>query len=169
MVTTLNAKKQPLKVFGLGLSGNTHTQEGLAIYSEYCSESLTLSRLQTLALRVIAVNYMLKHRDFVKTFHTLLSEFELDREFAFTLTTRVYRGGGFTKDYLYLSGFRDIVELAKTQPLDNLLVGKTGLLDFAITNEVVERGLVNRPTSLFDLSYRPSGDDVLDFIVQSIR
>lgn len=169
MVTTLNAKKQPLKVFGLGLSGNTHTQEGLAIYSEYCSGSLTLSRLQTLALRVIAVNYMLKHRDFVKTFHTLVSEFELDREFAFTLTTRVYRGGGFTKDYLYLSGFRDIVELAKTRPLDNLLVGKTGLLDFDITNEVVERGLVHKPMSLFDLSYRPSGDEVLDFIVQSIR
>lgn len=169
MVTTLNAKKQPLKVFGLGLSGNTHTQEGLAIYSEYCSGSLTVSRLQTLALRVIAVNYMLKHRDFVKTFHTLVNEFELDRDFAFTLTTRVYRGGGFTKDYLYLSGFRDIMALAKTQSLDNLLVGKTGLLDFAITNEVVERGLVNRPTSLFDLSYRPSGDDVLDFIVQSIR
>ena len=112
---------------------------------------------------------MLKHRDFVKTFHTLVSEFELDRDFAFTLTTRVYRGGGFTKDYLYLSGFRDIVELAKTQPLDNLLVGKTGLLDFAITNEVVERGLVNKPTPLFDLSYRSSGNDVLDFIVQSVR
>ena len=32
MLTTINAKKHPLKVFSLGLTGNTHTQEGIALY-----------------------------------------------------------------------------------------------------------------------------------------
>ena len=169
MLTTINAKKHPLKVFSLGLTGNTHTQEGIALYSEYCSGSLTIQRLQTIALRVIAVQYMLEHGDFVKTYHALMNEFELEKDFTFTLTTRVYRGGGFTKDYLYLKGFRDIINLVKTNSIDNLLIGKTGLLDFEITNELVERGMINKPIPLFDLTYKPSGDAVLDFIIESIK
>ena len=169
MLTTINAKKHPLKVFSLGLTGNTHTQEGIALYSEYCSGSLTISRLKTIALRVIAVQYMLEHGDFVKTYHALMNEFSLDKDFAFTLTTRVYRGGGFTKDYLYLSGLRDIIKVAKAQSIDNLLVGKTGLLDFDVITEMVERGMLDKPQPLFDTSYRTSGDQVLDFIVNSIK
>ena len=169
MLTTLNAKKHPLKVFSLGLTGNTYTQEGLALYSEYCSGSLTIQRLQTIALRVIAVKYMLRHGDFVKTYHALVNEFNLERTFAFTLTTRVYRGGGFTKDYLYLKGFIDVLQLAKQQSIDNLLVGKTGLLDFDITNELVERQMISKPNALFDLSYQSSGDPILDFVVNSLH
>lgn len=169
MLTTINAKKQPLKVFSLGLMGNTHTQEGIALYSEYCSGSLTIQRLKTIALRVIAVQYMLEHSDFVKTYHALMNEFSLDKEFAFTLTTRVYRGGGFTKDYLYLTGFRDVLNVAKQQPIDNLLVGKTGLLDFDVVSEMIERGMIDKPVPLFDTSYTSSGNNVLDFIVNSIK
>lgn len=169
MLTTINAKKHPLKVFSLGLTGNTHTQEGLALYSEYCSGSLTIQRLKTIALRVIAVKYMLEHNDFVKTYHALMSEFKLEKDFAFTLTTRVYRGGGFTKDYLYLKGFRDVINLAKANSIDNLLVGKIGTLDFEITNEIVERGMIAKPQPLFDLTYKSSGDTVLDFVIDSIK
>ncbi|TPH12104.1 flavohemoglobin expression-modulating QEGLA motif protein [Litorilituus lipolyticus] len=169
MLTTINAKKHPLKVFSLGLAGNTHTQEGIALYSEYCSGSLTTKRLKTIALRVIAVQYMLEHGDFVKTYHALMNEFNLDKEFAFTLTTRVYRGGGFTKDYLYLKGFRDVLNLAKESSIDNLLVGKTGLLDFNVVSEIVERGMITKPKPLFDLTYKSSGDKVLDFVVNSIK
>ncbi|MCW8832992.1 MAG: flavohemoglobin expression-modulating QEGLA motif protein [Colwellia sp.] len=169
MLTTINAKKHPLKVFSLGLTGNTHTQEGIALYSEYCSGSLTIKRLKTIALRVIAVQYMLEHGDFVKTYHTLMNEFNVDKDFAFTLTTRVYRGGGFTKDYLYLKGLRDILSLAKQSAIDNLLVGKTGLLDFNVVSEIVARGMIAKPQPLFDLTYKSSGDNILDFVVNSIK
>jgi uncharacterized protein (TIGR02421 family) len=169
MLTTINAKQHPLKVFSLGLTGNTHTQEGIALYSEYCSGSLTIKRLKTIALRVIAVQYMLVHGDFAKTYHALMNEFNLDENAAFTLTTRVYRGGGFTKDYLYLKGFRDILSLAKQGSIDNLLVGKIGLLDFNIVSELVERDMIVKPKPLFDLTYKSSGDKVLDFVVNSIK
>ncbi|MFT5719607.1 MAG: hypothetical protein ACI9T7_003822 [Oleiphilaceae bacterium] len=170
MLTTINGKKCKLKVFSLGLAGNTHTQEGLAIYSEYCSGNLTLSRLKILALRVIAVDYMLKHKDFCRTYRTLINQHSVDEKQAFTLTTRVYRGGGFTKDHLYLKGFRDIINLSKTTALDNLLVGKTGVLDFPIISEMVNRGLIFKPTPLFDLTVNKSASDsILDYLVSAIR
>ena len=169
MLTSINAKKHPLKVFSLGLTGNTHTQEGLALYSEYRSGSLTIERLQEIALRVIAVQYMLEQGDFVKTYHTLMNEFDLEKNVAFTLTIRVYRGGGFTKDHLYLKGFRDVLNLAKYKSLDNLLVGKIGVLDFDITNEIVARGMISKPVPLFNLAYKPSGDKVLDFVIGAIK
>ncbi|NOU50474.1 flavohemoglobin expression-modulating QEGLA motif protein [Pseudoalteromonas sp. JBTF-M23] len=169
MLTTLIAKKLPLKIFALGLAGNTHSQEGLAIYSEYCSGSLTIGRLKTLALRVIAVQHMLDHGNFKKTFHMLVEEHGMQRESAFTLTARVYRGGGFTKDHLYLKGFRDVLHYAKLNPLDNLLMGKAGLLDLSVISEIVERGMLPKPQSLFDLTYRSSGNPVLDFVVGSIK
>lgn len=169
MMTTINAKNQPLKVFSLGLVGNTHTQEGLAIFSEYCSGNLTLGRLKILAMRVIAVNLMLAQNNFQKTYQTLITDYDLEKAQAFTLTTRVYRGGGFTKDYLYLRGFTDILSLYHNkQPMDNLLVGKTGLLDLATINEMVSRGLLSEPVSLFEL--KPTKQSpIIDYLISGIR
>ncbi|MGK0291436.1 MAG: hypothetical protein ACI86H_002904, partial [bacterium] len=100
MVTTVNSELQNLKVFKLGLPGNTYSQEGLAILSEYQSGHLPLSRLKTLALRVIAVRMMVKNYDFSRTFKILINDYNLKEDEAFKLTARVYRGGGFTKDFL---------------------------------------------------------------------
>ncbi|TRX56331.1 flavohemoglobin expression-modulating QEGLA motif protein [Thalassomonas sp. M1454] len=170
MLTTINAKNQKLKVFSLGLVGNTHTQEGLAIFSEYCSGNLTLSRLKVLALRVMAVKFMLEHNDFTKTYQALIDNYQVSREQAFTLATRAYRGGGFTKDYLYLKGFRDIVALSKTHPLDNLLVGKTGLVDLPVVTEMIERGFIPRAQSLFPLTIEPKADtQIIDYLVSAIQ
>ncbi|MBU2871460.1 flavohemoglobin expression-modulating QEGLA motif protein [Colwellia sp. E2M01] len=170
MLTTINAKESQLKVFSIGLTGNTHTQEGLAIFSEYCSGNLTLARLKTLALRVIAVKYMLEHGDFTKTYQLLMANYGVSSANAFTLTTRVYRGGGFTKDHLYLKGFRDILNIRTEANIEDLLVGKTGLLDFSVISEMIERGLINKPTSLFPLEIeRDKPMSILDYLVSSIK
>jgi hypothetical protein len=121
-------------------------------------------------MRVIAVNLMLEQRDFSMTFHTLMREYSQTTEQAFTLTTRVYRGGGFTQDFLYLKGFRDIVNLSKTMPLDNLLVGKAGLLDLPIISEMVERNMLEKPVPLFALQHTATADTaVIDYLVSAIR
>ena len=170
MLTTVNARRQQLRVMSLGLVGNTHTQEGVAIYSEYCSGNLTLNRLKILAMRVIAVNLMLEQRDFSMTFETLKREYDQTTEQAFILTTRVYRGGGFTKDFLYLKGFRDIVNLSKTTPLDNLLAGKAGILDMPIVSEMVERNMLERPVPLFELQHKSTPETaVIDYLISAIR
>ncbi len=53
MVTTMNAANNVLKIFSHGFPNNVETQEGLAVFSEYMSNSITLERLKTLAHRVI--------------------------------------------------------------------------------------------------------------------
>lgn len=87
MVTTVNSTLQPLKIFKLGLPGNTHTQEGLAILSEYLSDNLTLVRLKTLALRVLAVHLMVNNYSFSRTFEVLMDEYKLDQQRAFTIVS----------------------------------------------------------------------------------
>lgn len=92
IVTSANAELQPLKILKLGLPGNTHTQEGLAILSEHLSGNFSLNRLQTLALRVVAVNMMVHGADFRDTYFDLVDNYKIDVNSAFTITARVYRG-----------------------------------------------------------------------------
>ncbi|WP_462150825.1 flavohemoglobin expression-modulating QEGLA motif protein [Pseudoalteromonas xiamenensis] len=170
LVTTLNADQQALKVLHLGLPGNTYTQEGLAIYRELMSGNMNLTRLKVLALRVIAVDKMLKGERFNDVFQYLDSSTFISTSEAFALTTRVFRGGGFTKDFLYLRGFRDIVKLSKTRKLDNLYLGKTGksLLDSLDT--LVEQGIFSKPkylpTKTIDIQTK---NPVLSYLIDSIK
>ncbi len=170
MVTTLNALEQPLKVFALGLPTNTLTQEGLAILSEYLSGNMTLKRLQSLSLRVLAVKQMLRHGDFRRTWMYLHEEHGLDRDSAFRIATRVHRGGGFTKDYLYLSGLRDALHCYKQQDIGGLFIGKTGFAFLPIIDELIAREILRAPSYLpgFMQQPRPSST-VLDYLISSIR
>ncbi|BBP43968.1 flavohemoglobin expression-modulating QEGLA motif protein [Thiosulfativibrio zosterae] len=148
MVTTMNAEQQDLKVFKLGLPGNTYTQEGLAILSEYMTGNMNLPRLKTLAMRVIAVKMMVSHYDFGHTYKTLMNDYGIDKDEAFRLTARVYRGGGFTKDFLYLRGVKDALQYYKKESLEGLYVGKTSFAYLKTINEMIERGMVQKPTHL---------------------
>lgn len=128
MVTTKNAQCHPLKIFSHGFPNNVETQEGLAVFAEYMSGNLTLTRLQQLAFRVIAVDTLAKGYGFHQTFRLLHNQYGLNKEMAFNITLRVHRGGGFTKDHLYLSGLKKVYRYYKTgNSLDNLLTGKVSL------------------------------------------
>ena len=113
MVTTMNGLLHPLKIFSHGFPNYEETQEGLAVFAEYMSNNLTVKRLKELAYRVMAVDSLAKGYDFSKTFRLLHNQFDLDRESAFYITLRVHRGGGFTKDYLYLTGLKKIYDFYK--------------------------------------------------------
>ena len=170
MATTLNASSQRLKVFSLGLPGNTLTQEGLAILNEYQSGFMTLRRLRGLALRVLAVKAMLKQGDFRHTYSFLFEEHQLSADEAFKLAVRVHRAGGFTKDYLYLNGVSLALELTKAQDISNLYVGKTGFDYLPLINEMVERQLVSVPQFYPEYLRSPvSISPVLDYLMDCIR
>jgi len=146
MVTTMNSLEQPLKIFHLGLPVFTQTQEGLAVLAEYYSGSMTLKRLKELALRVIAINSLGVENSFSKTFALLKEEYKLDDQAAFTITSRTYRGGGFTKDFLYLRGLISMLKYKNSgKSINNLLIGKTSLEYIDTINEMVERGLLKKP------------------------
>jgi uncharacterized protein (TIGR02421 family) len=170
LVTTMNAELQPLKVFKLGLPDNTHTQEGLAILSEYLSGNLTLARLKILALRVIAVEMMINKYHFSRTFHALVDDYQVTPDDAFKVITRVYRGGGFTKDFLYLRGIRDAVNQFQKHDINNLFIGKTSFKFFDVINELVSRKIVMPPKYLpRSLSMNKMDNPILNYIICSIR
>ncbi len=170
MATTLNANTQRLKVFSLGLPGNTLTQEGLAILNEYHTNSMTLKRLQGLALRVLAVKEMLKGNDFRHTYSYLYEEHHMSQDAAFKLALRVHRGGGFTKDFLYLNGVSQALELVKQRDISNLYVGKTGFEHLSLIDEMVERQLVTAPKFIPQYLMKPKQESsVLDYLMGCIR
>ncbi|KEA62368.1 hypothetical protein ADIMK_3508 [Marinobacterium lacunae] len=170
MVTTLNARRQPLQIFSLGLPGNTHAQEGLAILSEYLCGHLTLGRLKTLALRVIAVHQMLHHNDLRRTWRTLTEDYGCSPDEAFGISARVHRGGGFTKDHLYLSGFREALRLYTQGDISALLIGKTGFSYLPLLQELLARGLLHPPEYQAPALQAPvASHPEIDYLVRSIR
>ena len=128
LVTTYNGLLQPLKIFSNGLPKNVETREGLAVFSEYMGGALTLKRLKELAYRVMASDSLIKGYGFADTFDLIHGKYKLNREEAFSITLRAHRGGGFTKDRLYLSGLRKIYKRYQAEEnMDVLLSGKVSL------------------------------------------
>lgn len=172
MVTTMNSLQQPLKIFNLGLPINTRTQEGLAVLAEYLSGNMTMKRLRTLALRVIAVDYMCNGADFKETFYQIQKEYKIDKKDLFNLCTRVYRGGGFTKDYLYLAGFVDIYQKWKAgYDLSPLLIGKTSLKYYNTIVEMTEREYLKKPefiTECFENPVPEKNHSIYEYIIDGL-
>ena len=145
MVTTFNGLSQPLKVFSNGFPNNVETQEGLAVYSEYMSGCLTITRLKELAYRVIAADSLAKGYSFAATFDLLHNQYKLNRDKAFVITLRIHRGGGFTKDYLYLTGLKKVYDYAKKgNDLGVLLTGKVTLEYKSVIEKMQVLGLAEK-------------------------
>ncbi len=171
MVTTLNSEQQALRIFRLGLPKNTMTQEGLAILSEILSGNMQLHRMKSLALRVIAVKMMIDTHDFSYTFGSLMEDYAMERNAAFQLTARVFRGGGFTKDYLYLNGIKQAIASNKQRDLTPLFVGKTSFEYLDVINEMIERDIVARPTYLpraFKSKITCLNNPIMNYLIEAI-
>lgn len=170
ILTTANALQEPLKVLRLGITGSTHTQEGLAILSEYLSGNLTLKRLKILALRVLAVHELVNGRSFSHVYQLLKEDHGCSAEEAFTITTRVFRGGGFTKDHVYLRGFRDILAIYRERSVAGLLVGKGTVRLHDIIDSLVAQGKLKTPTFMPPALAHPLPvHPMIEYLVSGIR
>ncbi len=169
LATTLNARRQPLKLLRLGLPGATFTQEGIAILAEFTSGTMSLARLKQLAARVIAVDAMVRGERFSETYGCLHEQHGLSADDAFSITARAYRGGGFTKDHLYLSGFLAMLRASQTRSLDSLLLGKAGIEHLDLLDELVQRGWLTPGPALVKLRVPEALDGILPYLVRSMR
>jgi uncharacterized protein (TIGR02421 family) len=173
MVTTMNSNAQKLQIFNLGLPVNTMTQEGLAILAEYLSGNISMKRLKKLAYRVIVVDMMCHGADFIECYNFLVNDQNLDQDDAFSVVTRIFRGGGFTKDYLYLSGFVQILRFWQSEnDLEPLLVGKTSLDFYHTINEMIQREMVQKPifkTASFNDPKIRSNNDIYKYILGGLK
>jgi uncharacterized protein (TIGR02421 family) len=171
LVTTFNGLLQPLKIFSNGLPKNVETQEGLAVFSEYMSGALTLKRLKELSYRVLATDSLIKGYTFCDTFDLIHNQYKLNKHEAFNITLRAHRGGGFTKDRLYLSGLKKIYRRYQNgDSLDNLMSGKVSLAYLDEINYMQNKGLAN-PITYQNLAFfeKKLKDDKLDFILNNLK
>ncbi|MEM6864551.1 MAG: tyrosine/phenylalanine carboxypeptidase domain-containing protein, partial [Bacteroidota bacterium] len=108
---------------------------------------------------------------FADTFDLIHGQYKLNRNEAFGITLRVHRGGGFTKDRLYLSGLRKIYrKFQKGESLDLLLSGKVAIEDEPIINYFMEQGLahpITHRTAAF--AKNQNTNTTLDFILNNLK
>ena len=171
LVTTFNGLLQPLKIFSHGFPKNVETQEGLSVFSEYMGGALTLKRLKELAYRVLASDSLIKGYSFTDTFDLIHGTYKLNRNDAFTITLRAHRGGGFTKDRLYLSGLKKIYRrYKKGDSMDLLLTGKVALdyenqikylQSLGLARDITHRNVV--------FGQKMSDNKTLDFILNNLK
>ena len=146
VLTFYNGKAQPLKQLYLGAPGYEDLQEGLAVLAEYLVGGLSAGRLRTLAARVVATHFMLCGADFIETFNLLHKEYGFKATSAFSITTRVFRGGGFTKDAVYLKGLIDVLKYLSTgKALEPLLIGKIRQDYLPFMDELRNREILKEP------------------------
>lgn len=146
LVTYYNGQAQPLRLLKVGLAGYDGLQEGLAVLSEYLVGGLSRGRMRTLAGRVVATDRMIAGSAFSETFRLLVEGHGFEPRTAFTITLRVYRGGGLTKDAVYLRGLVQFLEYARrSDDLEPLFVGKLAADHIPIIRELLLREVLRKP------------------------
>ena len=145
VVTYVNGAHQPLRLLAAGLAGYEETQEGLAVLAEHLVGGLTAGRLRQLAARVVAVHQMVEGASFADV-HQALVDTGMSRVPAFTITARVFRSGGLTKDAVYLRGLLELMgHLGAGGDLETLWLGKMALADAPLVEQLRSRGLLHDP------------------------
>lgn len=146
IVTYENGLAQPLLLLSAGLPGYEETQEGLAMLAEYVSGGLGGDRLRLIAARVVAVDMMSNGASFVEIFDRMHKELELRPDAAWSVTMRVTRGGGSTKDAIYLRGLHAVLgHIGSGHPLEPLLTGKIALAQVPLIEELLWRRILKPP------------------------
>ena len=142
ILTTLNGKNQPYRIFERGLSRYLETQEGLAIYNQEII--YPLRKNINIILGTILADLALK-----KSFRDVF-EFALkhtgNKDVAWQLSVKSKRGvqntekaGGFTKNYLYLQGYLKVENfLKKGGSFEDLYLGKVNIDQLSIVKKIKE-------------------------------
>lgn len=82
----------------------------------------------------------------------------------------MFIGGGFTKDYLYLSGLRNAIRLHKEESMDALLVGKTSFEFKGLLDELISRGILFKPKYIPKaFQVRNEREPIIDYLLSSIH
>jgi len=161
MATTLNGARQPwLPVLSKASPRAVRTNEGLAVFSEWASHTITVRRMRRLVDRVLAIRMAEEGADFLQVWRSFVERGEPEAA-AFDIARRVFRGGDlrgrapFTKDASYLGDFLRIYNFAsvaaKRRRMDLialLFCGKVTLDDIPVLSRHVLSGEVRMPRYL---------------------
>ncbi|MDH5675858.1 MAG: flavohemoglobin expression-modulating QEGLA motif protein [Myxococcales bacterium] len=155
IATSLNGSAQPvLDILGKASPRSVKHNEGLAVFGEWASGTLTAARLRSLAERVQLVHLAEEGADFIDLYQHALS---LGRspERAYDAAHRVFRGGlpeggaYFTKDSAYLDHFMRTFDFFRASALHGrldlfelLFAGKVAIDDLPALAQARLEGLI---------------------------
>jgi uncharacterized protein (TIGR02421 family) len=170
VATALNGRAQPLMSFiGYPAPRTTGTQEGLAVLTEFMTQSTGVERLRRLADRTLAIKMAEDGADFLQLYRFFLSRGH-DESAAYDCARRVCRGGlvtggaPFTKDVCYLDGLLRVTNFMRVALVKGhvelvrmFFAGKIGLDDVPLFGRLLREGIVVEPVYMpawaKDLSY----------------
>jgi uncharacterized protein (TIGR02421 family) len=158
MATALNGRAQPLTPFvGVPSPRTTSTQEGLAVLTEFLTQSTSLPRIRRLSDRTLAIQMAEEGADFLDLYKFFLGRGH-DEQTAFDSARRVCRGGlveggaPFTKDVCYLDGLMRVTNFLRialvkgqTEFVRLLFAGKLAVEDVPLFGRLLREGLVREP------------------------
>ena len=170
VATALNGRAQPLVAFtGYPSPRTTATQEGLAVLTEFLTQSTSLERLRRLSDRTLAIKMAEDGADFCELYRFFLGRGH-DEEAAYDCARRVCRGGlvtggaPFTKDVCYLDGLLRVTNFLRVALVRGHLhhvplffAGKIDVEDVPLFARLQREGAVSEPQFVpawaQDLSY----------------
>jgi len=146
IVTYYNGLAQPFRQLYVGLPNYDELQEGLAVLAEYLVGGLNRPRLRLLAARVVAAKSMIDGASFIDVFRKLNDTYSFEQKTAFTITMRIFRSGGLSKDAVYLRGLLNLLEYLKEGgELEPLYIGKFGMEHLPLIKELQARKILTPP------------------------
>ena len=146
LLTYYNGLSQPFQQLHSGFARYDALQEGLAVLSEYLVGGLSTPRMRVLAARVVAAHMMIGGTGFIDTYRILNRDYGFSQRIAYTITMRTYRGGGLTKDAVYLRGLMELLEYLKGGgELEALFVGKISTDHIPLIQELRHRNVLTPP------------------------
>lgn len=158
VTTALNGRSQPILSFiGMPSPRTARTQEGLAVFAEFVTQSTCLARVRRLCDRTLAIRQAEEGASFLDLYRFFLGRGHEERA-SFESARRVCRGGlvegraPFTKGVCYLDGLlrvTNFLRIALTKGKSHLVrllfVGKLGVDDIPLFDRLVREGVVNEP------------------------
>jgi len=144
VLTYLNGRRQPLRLFEIGPRGTLAYQESLGVFTEIANGVMFPGRMIALAARVVAVAAMVDDATFGDVFDQLTTDYGLDEDEAFLICVRVFRGGGFTKDWLYVAELERIFRhWASGCDMEDLLLAKVTMDSQDVVRKLADRGVLH--------------------------
>jgi len=163
VVTRYNGMKQPLRQLAVGLAAYDPLQEGLGVLAEYLTGYLPGERLRVLAARVVAADMAIRGESLPQVFACLHEDHGFATDDAFDVAVRALRGGGLTKDAVYLRGLCHLLEhLGAGGEFHALFAGKFALSHLVVLEQLEEAGWAVPPRLLPRYACEEGFEKVLD-------
>lgn len=163
VVTRYNGLRQPMRQLAVGLAQYDALQEGLGVLAEYLAGYLPGERLRVLAARVVAADMAVRGERIPAIFAQLHEGHGFPTDDAFDIAVRARRGGGLTKDAVYLRGLRDLLDdLRAGGDFGSLFAGKFALAHRPVLAQLAEAGWLVPPALLPRYAASEGFDAILD-------